>query len=182
MNKLFKKALSLVVAAAVTVSGAAVANSTTANAAKSASIPVSCYFAGNSNCTWLANDDGSNGAAKVSKTVKITKGKPVSVTLTIGAKGNKITEAAVFCIDTKGILKKFKKVKYSNISVKCDGKAVSGIKTAQGYFEPKAKTDSWRLSFFNKYGSDGDNTKSNGTAKKYKFKKNLVVSFTITAN
>lgn len=181
MNKLFKKALSLVVAAAVTVSGVAVANSTTANAAKSASIPVSIFFAANSNCKWLANNDGTGGAAKVAKTVKITKGKPVSVSLTVNAKGTKVTEAAVFCVDTMGILKKFKKVKYSNISVKCDGKTVSGIKTKQGYFEPKAKTNSWRLSFFNKYGSDGDNTKSNGTAKKYKFKKNLVVSFTITA-
>lgn len=181
MNKLFKKALSLVVAAAVTVSGVAVANTKTAEAAKSASIPVSVLFAGNSNCTWLANADGSSGAAKVSKTVKFTKGKAVNVSLSVGAKGNKITEAMVFCVDTKGILKTFKKVKYSNVSVKCDGKAVSGIKYKQGYFEPKAKTNSWRLSFFNKYGSDGDNTSSNGTAKKYKFKKNLTVSFTITA-
>lgn len=182
MNKTLKRVLSVAMAAVVAIGGVATAGTKKAEAAKAASIPVSVFFAGNSNCTWLANDDGSGGAAKVSKTVKITKGKPVNVSLKVDAKGNKITEAAVFCIDTKGILKKFKKVKYSNISVKCDGKAVSGIKTKQGYFEKDQDTNSWRLSFFNTYGNNGDNTGSNGTAKKYKFKKNLVVSFTITAN
>lgn len=182
MNKMLKKALSVAMAAVVAIGGVATTNTKTAEAAKSASVPVSVFFAANSTCTWLANKDGSNGVPKVSKTVKFTKGKPVSVSLTVNAKkGTKVTEAAVFCVDTTGILKTFKKVKYSNISVKCDGKTVSGVKTKQGYFEKDQNTNSWRLSFFNTYGQNGDNTKSNGTAKKYKFKKNLVVSFTITA-
>lgn len=182
MNKFFKKAVSLVIATAVVVGGTSAANSTTASAAtKSAKIPVSVFFAANSNCKWLANNDGSNGAAKTLKTVTFKKGKKVNVSFTISAKGTKVTQAKVFCVDTKGILKKFKSVKYSNVVVECDGKKVSGIKYKQGYFEPKQKTNSWRLSFYNAWGSNGDNTKSNGTAKKYKFKKNLTVSFSVVA-
>lgn len=140
--------------------------------AASAKIPVSTYFMSTSE--WLSEGN-------VKKTVTFKTGKKVNVTLTI-KKGKKVCKGVnVFCVDTKGILKKFKKVKYSNIVVKADGKKVSGVKTQQGYFEKKEGTNSWRLSFYNKWGSQGDTTKSNGTSKKYAFKKNLTVSMTIVA-
>lgn len=178
--KMTKKILALTLAVATVVSSA-VAPVQKAEAAKSKNVQFGVFFAANSNCTWLANQDGSGGATKTLKTVKVVKGKKTNVSFTIKAKGTKVTQAMVFCIDAKGILSTFKNCKYSNIVVKCDGKKVSGVKTKQGYFEPKQKNNNYRLSFFNTYGSDGDTTKTNGTAKKYKFKKQMTVSFTFVA-
>lgn len=173
-----KKIVSVTLAATL-VAGVAATPVSKAEAA-SASIPVSAYFY-SADGEWVASPDGSNGSKKVITTKKFESGKKVNVTLTIKKNKKAVTGAGVFVIDTKGILKTFKKVKYSGITVKCDGKKVSGIKYKQGYFEKKEGTDSWRLSFFNQWGSQGDNTGSNGTAKKYKFKKSMTVSFTIVA-
>ena len=175
--KLSKKGVS--VALALTLVAGAVATPVSKAEAASAKIPVSVYFytAGGE---WLAGDGST--APKVSKTVTFKTGKKATVTLTVKVGKKAVTGAGVFVVDTYGILKKFKKsVKYSNISVKCDGKKVSGIKYQQGYFEKKENKNSWRLSFFNQWGAQGDTTKSNGTAKKYKFKKNLTVTCTILA-
>lgn len=181
MVKVIKKIMSVSLAVAVVASGIA-APTMKAEAAKSAKIPVTMFFAGNginakgksNDCIWL-----EQGKKKVTKTFKA--GKKVHVSLSVSAKAGQgakqVKGATVFVVDTKGILKKFKKVKYSNVVVKCDGKKVSS-KSKQGYFEPKQKTESWRLSFANKWGSNGDPRYS---GKQFKFKKKLTVSFDIVA-
>ena len=79
-------------------------------------------------------------------------------------------------------LKSFKKVKCSGITVKADGKKVKVKKVYQGAFEKNkpASKNNWRLSFYNKWGNQGDNSKTNN-AKAFAFKKNLTISFTVVA-
>ena len=80
------------------------------------------------------------------------------------------------------VLKSFKKVKCSGITVKADGKKVKVKKVYQGAFEKNkpASKNNWRLSFYNKWGNQGDNSKTNN-AKAFAFKKNLTISFTVVA-
>lgn len=183
--KMTKKILALTLAVATVVSSA-VAPVQKAEAAKSAKITFGIMFAGNGDtCDWLANPTGSDGCKKVAKTVTVKSGKKTTVTLKVGnvnSVGKKVSvkEATVFCIDALNAQKSFKKCKFSNIVVKCDGKKVSGLKFKQGSFESnmiKSKYN-WRASMFNKWGRNGDDTAKNGTAKKYKFKKNMTVTFT----
>lgn len=76
----------------------------------------------------------------------------------------------------------FKKVKCSGITVKADGKKVKVKKVYQGSFEKNkpASKNNWRLSFYNKWGNQGDNSKTNN-AKAFAFKKKLTISFTVVA-
>lgn len=184
MRTMFKKAVSVLLATAVLVSGAAVTNNSKAEAAaKSATITSRLYFAGvqgKENCKWLAGDGKT--AKSVTKKVKLTKGKKANVTLTVKNSGAKISAATVFTVDMVNVLKTFKNVKFSNVVVKADGKK-KPAKVVQGRFEPKDKNNSnnWRLSIYNSWGNNGDNSKSVNKAKNYAFKKTLSVSFTVVA-
>lgn len=193
-----KKGLALVLTMAVAVGGVAISPSQASAAkkkAKAKSITVRTLYAAKcdaDNCAWLyGEDDGSSSVkpSKISKkSMKFTKGKKTSVTINLSkpAKFNKkkvgkISEAVVFTVDLKDILKSFKKVKVSNVVVKCDGKKVK-CKPVIGSFEknkPDSK-DNWRISFFNTYGRNGDNSKDVNKASKFKFKKNVTITFTVT--
>lgn len=183
MKKGIKRIMSLVLAAVVAISGVASTESSAASSAKTR-FNVYCYTADGK---WLAGDGSS--ASLVSKTVTVKKGKKVHVSLTI--KGAAPKGVGVLTVDsgnstlkggTKGILSTFKSAKYSNIVVKCDGKTVKAS-SQQGYFEKNEKTNSWRLSFYNQWGSQGDTTvkKCKSNATKIKFKKTCVISFDFVA-
>ncbi|MCH5268282.1 MAG: hypothetical protein J1E62_08065 [Lachnospiraceae bacterium] len=182
-SSLAKKVMAVTLAAAVAVGSIAAAPAKSVSAAKKAktkSYTVSALYAGNG-WAWVAGDGKT--APKVSKKVKITKGKKTKVSLTIkNTKNKKITAAQVFTVDVEGILKDYKKknVKISGLTVKADGKKKSA-KIVQGQFEPKTKPNNYRLSIYNAVGTDGDNSKSKNKAKNFAFKKKLTVSFTIVA-
>ena len=188
MRTMFKKAVSVLLATAVVVSGVAVANGSTAQAAKkkSKTYQARVYFAATKkgkDCEWIAGDGKS--AKTVTKNVKITKGKKASVNLTVKNNNkNKVTGAVVCTVDMVGLLKdyKAKKVKISNVVVKADGKKVS-VKPFQGCFEPRKDKGkyNYRLSIMNKWGTDGDNSWNDARSKKIKFKKKLTISFKIVA-
>ena len=186
-----KKGLALVLTMAVAVGGVAIAPSQASAAKKkSASVKVQTLLAAKCDadgCAWLYGTDSSASAQSI-KTVKLTKGKKSTVTISLkkpakfnGKKVGKISEAVVFTVDLKDILKSFKKVKISGVTVKCDGKKAK-FKVVQGSFE-KNKADSkdnWRISFYNTYGNQGDNSKSVNKASAFKFNKNIQISFTVT--
>lgn len=188
MRTMFKKAVSVLLATAVVVSGSAVANGVTASAAKkkTKSYTARVYFAGvqgKKDCVWMAGDGST--AKKLTKKVKITKGKKTKVTLTVkNTKKTKVSAAKVFTVDLVNILKDYKKskVKISGVTVKADGKKKK-VKTVQGCFEPKKAEGkyNYRLSLFNTWGSDGDNSAKVNKAKNFAFKKTLSVSFTVVA-
>ncbi len=188
-----KKSLALVLTMAVAVGGVAISPSNASAAKKkSASVKVRTYFAGNTkdaDCIWVYGD--GKEAPKNEKTIKLTKGKKTKVSVTIKkpatydvsgkkVKLKKMAGATVLTVDLVDVLSSFKKVKCSGIVVKCDGKTVKQ-KVYQGSFE-KNKADSknnWRLSFYNKWGNQGDNSKNN-KATAFGFKKNITISFTVT--
>lgn len=189
MRTMLKKAVSILLATAVVVSGAAVANGSTADAAKkkkSKSYMARVYFAATKkgkDCEWIAGDGKS--AKALTKKVKITKGKKASVNFTVKNNNkNKVTGAVVCTVDMVDILKdyKVKKVKISNVVVKCDGKKIS-VKPYQGCFEPRKNNGkfNYRLSLMNQWGTDGDKSWNKSRAKKFKFKKKLTISFKILA-
>ena len=159
MRKTFRKAVSILLATAVVVSGVSMATGTTVSAAKK----TKTYKVQ----TFMAGVQGKK--AKVSITVKNPTKK-------------KITAGTVFTIDLIGILKDYKKnkVKISGVTVKADGKKKS-VKTKTGCFEPKTKPNNYRLSLYNKWGTDGDNSAQINKATKFAFKKTLTVSFTVVA-
>lgn len=187
MRTMFKKAVSVLLATAVVVSGVAVANGSTAEAAKkkTKTYKARVYFAGTQkgkDCLWIAGDESP--AKPVIKKVKITQGKKATVNLTVkNINKQKVTGAVVCTVDMMDLLKDYKenKVKISNVVVKADGKKVS-VKPFQGCFEPRKKKGkfNYRLSLFNQWGTDGDNSKMNN-AKKFAFKKKLTISFKIVA-
>lgn len=190
ISKATKKTMSIAMAMAVAVTSITAVPANTASA-KSNKVTARAYFAGDTkagNCTWIAGDGKT--AKAVTKTVTLSKGKKTTVTLTIknpgksnGKKISKIKAATVFTVDLVNVLSSYKKVKCSNISVKADGKAVKVKKVFQGSFE-KNKPDSknnWRLSFYNQWGNQGDNSAKTNKAKSFAFKKNLTVTFTVVA-
>ena len=116
MRTMFKKAVSLLMATAVVVSGAAAVNGTTASAAKkkSKTYKVQAWYAGvqgKNACYWIAGDGSSKNKGKVyAKNVKITQGKKTKVTMTIkNPTKKKITAGTVFTVDVIDILKDYKK-------------------------------------------------------------------------
>ena len=186
LSNIAKKGMALVLSLAMVVGATAATSAETANAASSAKVRFNAYcYTADGN--WIAGDGST--AKLAAKTVTVKKGKTVNVSVTIKGKAPK--GVGVLTIDsgnnnlsggTKGVLETFKTAKYSNVKVTCDGKAVSA-KSQQGYFEKNEKTGSWRLSFFNQWGSQGDTTasKCKANAKKIKFKKSCVISFSFTA-
>lgn len=188
MRKTFRKAVSILLATAVVVSGVSMATGTTVSAAKKTkTYKVQTFMAGvqgKNTCYWIAGDGSSKNNGKVyMKNVKITKGKKAKVSITVkNPTKKKITAGTVFTIDLIGILKDYKKnkVKISGVTVKADGKKKS-VKTKTGCFEPKTKPNNYRLSLYNKWGTDGDNSAQINKATKFAFKKTLTVSFTVVA-
>ena len=188
-----KKGLALVLTMAVAVGGVAIAPSQASAAKKtSKSVTVRTYFAGtakDADCIWVYGD--GTEAPKLEKSVKLTKGKKTKVSITIKkpstytvggktAKLKKMTGATVLTVDLVDVLASFKSAKCSGIVVKCDGKTVKQ-KVYQGSFEKNKPTskNNWRLSFYNKWGNQGDNSKNN-KATAFAFKKNITISFTVT--
>lgn len=188
-----KKGIAIVMTMALAVGAVAVAPSeaSAAKKKKSANIKVRTLYAAKTkdeSCAWLYGTDSSASKQSI-KTVKLTKGKKTKIKITLtkpakfkGKKVGKIQEAVVFTVDLLDVLKSFKKVKVSGVSVKCDGKKAKG-KPAIGSFE-KNKPDSknnWRLSFYNSWGNAnyGDNSKSKNKASAFKYNKKVQISFTV---
>lgn len=177
MKKTFKKVMSVVLTAAIVVSGVSVAGKK-ADAKGAKKYSTQMYVmeeAGN----WISGD----GYNLQSGSVTIKKGKKVHISFTAKNNAKKtglksVKKIGVLTVDVKSILKdyKVKKCKYSNVVVKCDGKVVKGVKSCQGYFEPDQKNNNYRLSLYNQYGSNGDNSKKLNKASKFKFKKTISVS------
>lgn len=185
-----KKGVALVMTMALAVGAVAVAPSEASAAKKkSANIKVRTLYAAKTkteSCAWLYGTDNTASAQSI-KTVKLTKGKKTKVNITLskpakfkGKKVGKIQEAVVFTVDLMDVMKSFKKVKVSGVSVKCDGKKAK-FKPVIGSFE-KNKADSkdhWRISFYNTYGQNGDNSKSKNKASAFKYNKKVQISFTV---
>ncbi len=190
MRTMFKKAVALLMATAVVVSGATAVNGATASAAKKAKsktykVQTWCSgVQGKNKCFWIAGDGTSKNSGKLYvKNVKITKGKKTKVTITIkNPTKKKITAGTVFAVDVIDILKDYKKnkVKITGVTVKADGKKKKA-KAFTGSFEPKTKPYNYRVSVYNEYGNNGDNSKKVNKAKNFAFKKKLSISFTIVA-
>lgn len=181
MKKTFKRVVSLIVAAAIVASGA-VSNGTKASAASSYKAVM--YYS-DVNWYWDGGNDGSTDPNKTAVTIKDKKGS-ATYTVTLKNKKSKNAAAQVFCIDIKDILKKHKgKVKVSKVSVKCDGKTVKGLKAvSSGALESDKDPNKFRISIYNQVGSSklGDKTSSypKSYGKKFKFKKTISVTFTLT--
>ena len=185
-----KKGVALVMTMALAVGVVAVAPSEASAAKKkSASIKVRTLYAAktkNDSCAWLYGTD-SSASAQSSKTVKLTQGKKTKVSITLskpskfnGKAVGKIQEAVVFTVDLMSVLKTFKKVKVSGVSVKCDGKKVKCTPAIGSFEKNKADSkDNWRISFYNTYGQNGDNSKSKNKASVFKYNKKLQISFTV---
>lgn len=184
MKKTFKKVMSVVLTAAIVVSGVSVAGKK-ADAKGAKKYNTRMYVMEESG-NWISGDDCANGLVK--KSISIAKGKKVHVELTAKNNAKKtnvknIKKVGVLTVDVEGLLKdyKVKKCKYSNVTVKCDGKAVKGYKLVQGYFEPDQKNNNFRLALYNQYGSNGDNSAKVNKASTFKFKKSISVSFDVVA-
>lgn len=186
-----KKGLALVLTMAVAVGGVAIAPSkASAKKAKTTNVKVRTFYAADceaDGCAWLYGE-GEDASAISVKTFKMTKGKKNTVTYTLkkpakfmNKKVGKVKGTVVFTVDMLDILKTYKSVKVSNVTVKCDGKKVK-CKPVIGSFEknkPDSK-DNWRISFYNTYGKNGDNSKNVNKAAAFKFQKSLQISFTVT--
>lgn len=76
-------------------------------------------------------------------------------------------------------------VAVSGVSVKCDGKTVSGMKAvAAGQLEKKEDPNKYRISIYNRVGNKQNGDKTAGYpasyGKKFKFKKSISVTFKLT--
>lgn len=196
ISSVAKKAMAVTLAMAVAMGAVTAVPAKDASAAKKAKakkVVARVYFAGttkDADCVWVKGD--GKAAPLLTKTLSLKKGKKTSVSFTIAkpashvvsgkkVKIKKMTGATVLTVDLVNILKSFKKVKVSGATVKADGKKVKIKKVYIGSFEknkPKEKNN-WRISFYNKWGNMGDNSKTNNP-KAFAFKKNLTISFTVT--
>lgn len=178
ISSIAKKSIALVMTAAVAL-GAVVASPSKAEAKSYKAV------LGYSDVNW--DWDGGNDSDKdPNKTAISIQGKKGSKTYTITLKNKKSkgADCHVLYIDIKDLLKKFKKVKVSGVSVKVDGKKVSGMKAVStGALEKNKDKNKFRISIYNAVGSKamGDKTSSYGKAygKKFAFKKSISVTFTL---
>lgn len=182
MRRTSKRVFSVALATAVAVSG--VAYSGTKASAASSYKAVMGYA--DVKWDWTGGNDSSKDTNKTAVKVKNKKGT-ASYTITLKNKKSKNQAAQVFYVDIKNILKdhKAKKVKVSGVSVKCDGKTVSGMKAvAAGQLEKKEDPNKYRISIYNRVGNkaNGDKTATYPASygKKFKFKKSISVSFKLT--
>ncbi len=183
MRKAFKRVVSLVLATAI-VAGGVMTDTKKADAAKT----YNCYL------MWMSDDfkcknmestiantkiKNKKGTAKYTVTLKMSQAQGEFE----GDKPKASKGAKVFCIDIQDILKDYnvKKVKISNVVIKCDGKVVkiNQKKLVQGALEPEGDPDKYRLEIFNEWGEGG--TKNNPCAKPkaFKWKKSISVSFNL---
>lgn len=195
-----KKGVALVMTMALAVGAVAVAPSEASAAKKkkdvSKNVTVRLMYAADTNadgCSWLIGTD-STASSQFTKSFKMTQGKTnkVSITAKVPTKFNKkkvtkVDGAVVLVVDMMRIQEAFnvdkKKIKVSNVVLKGDGKKIS-CKPAIGSFEEN-KADSkynYRISFYNQYGANGDNSKSKNKASKFKMKKSISVSFNVKIN
>lgn len=173
-----KKSLALVLTAAVALGAVAVSPSK----AEAKSYKAVMYYC-DVNWDWDGGNDGSEDPNNTAVTVKGKKGK-ATYTVTLKNKQSQNAACHVFCIDIPDLLKKYKKVKVSNVSVKVDGKKVKGLKkVSAGALESNKEPYKYRISIYNAVGSKsmGDNTSSYGSSygKKFAFKKKISVTFTL---
>jgi hypothetical protein len=179
MKKTLKRAMSLVVAAAVAITGVA---TTSVKKASAASYKAVMGYA-DVNWNWDGGNDSDKDPQKTAVSIKDKKGS-ATYTITLKNKKSKNAAAQVFYIDIKNLLKKYKKASVSGVSVKCDGKSVSGLKAvATGALESDKDPNKFRISIYNAVGSSkmGDKTSSypSSYGKKFKFKKTISVTFTL---
>ena len=184
MRKTIKRVFSVVLAATVAVSGVAY----TGTKASAASSYKAVMGYADKNWNWAGGNDSSKDTNKTAVTVKNKKGTD-TYTVTLKNKKSKNADAQVFYVDIKDILKdhKVNKLKVSGVSVKCDGKTVSGMKAvATGALEKndKKERNKFRISIYNRVGNkaNGDKTASypSSYGKKFKFKKSISVTFKLT--
>ncbi|MDO4167406.1 MAG: hypothetical protein Q4D32_08380 [Eubacteriales bacterium] len=173
-----KKSLALVLTAAVAL-GAVIAAPSKAEAKSYKAV---MYYS-DVNWYWDGGNDGSTDPNKTAVTVKGKKGK-ATYTVTLKNKKSKKAACQVLCIDIPDLLKKYKKVSVSKVSVKVDGKKVKGLKkVSYGALESNKEPNKFRISIYNAVGSKtlGDKTSSYGAAygKKFAFKKKISVTFTL---
>ncbi|RKI41507.1 hypothetical protein D7V86_09135 [bacterium D16-51] len=180
-HKIVKKVAA--VALAMAVAGSAIVGNT-ASAAKS----YNCFlmFA---DSTWgcqnmkenVANTSVKNKKGTAKYTVTLKKAQATSDGKKAKAKDAK--DAAVFCVDIKGILKdhKAKDIKISNVVVKCDGKVVKTAfnKMAQGQLESKQDPGKYRLEIYNQYGEGGTSKHPCAKLTAFKWKKSISVTFSL---
>lgn len=187
MRKLTKKLLAVTVTTATLLSGFAIAPTQKADA-KAKNYNAYLMFANKKfSCvnmnekvasTKIANKKGSKKYTLTLKRSKCVNNNKKTEKATVA------TEAQVFCVDIKDILKdhNVKNVKISNVVIKCDGKKVKFkmAKTAQGQLEKASDPDKYRLEIYNEWGEGG--TKNHPCAKPaaFKWKKNISVSFKLT--
>ena len=125
MRKTIKRVFSVALAATVAVSGVAY----TGTKASAASSYKAVMGYADTKWNWDGGNDSSKDTNKTAVTVKNKKGT-ATYTVTLNNKKSKNVDAQVFYVDIKDILKDHsaKKIKVSGVSVKCDGKTVSGMK------------------------------------------------------
>ena len=139
----------------------------------------------------MANMETGKGTYNSAKTIKAKKGtQNVTMTLkrsALSGTSEKITKAAVFCVDVEDVMKTYKpsQIKISNLKVLVDGKkvAIKAKKLKQGYLEKDQKNNKFRLEIFNVYGKGQTGAKKANypvNPSKLNFKKTLKVSFKIT--
>ena len=182
MRKTIKRVFSVALAATVAVSGVAY----TGTKASAASSYKAVMGYADTKWNWAGGNDSSKDTNKTAVTVKNKKGT-ATYTVTLKNKKSKNVDAQVFYVDIKDILKDHsaKKIKVSGVSVKCDGKKVSGMKAvAAGQLEKKEEPNKYRISIYNRVGNkqNGDKTASYPASygKKFKFKKSISVTFKLT--
>lgn len=182
MRKSIKRVLSVALAATVAVSGVAY----TGTKASAASSYKAVMGYADTNWNWDGGNDSSKDTNKTAVSVKNKKGT-ATYTVTLKNKKSKNQPAQVFYVDIKDILKDHsaKKIKISGVSVKCDGKTVSGMKAvATGQLEKKEDPNKYRISIYNRVGNKQNGDKTAGYSasygKKFKFKKSISVTFKVT--
>ena len=180
MRKTIKRVFSVALAATVAVSGVAY---TGTKASAAGSYKAVMGYA-DKKWNWAGGNDSSKDTNKTAVTVKNKKGT-ATYTVTLNNKKSKNVDAQVFYVDIKDILKDHsaKKIKVSGVSVKCDGKKVSGMKAvAAGQLEKKEDPNKYRISIYNRVGNKQNGDKTAGYPASYgkKFKKSISVTFKLT--
>lgn len=184
MKKMGKRVISLMLSAAVLVSGVMVSGAKASAASK-----YNCYLMFAST-DWkcqnmketVANTSIKNkkGSANYTVTLKRSEAQGDSD----GVKATASKGATVLCVDIKDILKdyKAKKVKISNVVIKCDGKVVktNQKKMAQGVLEEGTDPNKYRLEIYNSYGEGGTANHPCAKPTAFKWKKSISVSFKLT--
>lgn len=187
MRKLTKNLLAVALTAATLISGIAVAPTQKADA-KAKSYNAYLMFANKKfSCVNMnekvANTKVANKKGSKNYTVTLKRSQAINND-SKASKATDATEAQVFCVDIKDILKDHdvKNVKISNVVIKCDNKKVKFKmgKTSQGKLEKTSDPDKYRLEIYNEWGEGG--TKNHPCAKPaaFKWKKSISVSFKLT--